>query len=230
MRSPETIRVLLVDDHPTMLWGLERLIQGERPRMEVAGVAGNGEQALALARDTAVDVVLLDLDLGEEDGRPLIARLGAQPRPPAILVFTANANPAVHREVVLAGASGVLTKNQHAPTVLKAIERAASGELWLDRTLTRQVVETLRTEAAAQDVRRNNDPADALTRREREIAAAVTAQPGASGKALAKGLSISEHTLRNHLAAIYDKLGVSSRLELLDWVHRNGLSTQDARN
>jgi DNA-binding NarL/FixJ family response regulator len=224
---PDTIRVLLVDDHPILLWGLERLINGERPRMEVVGIATSGEQALALALCTRVDVVLLDLDLGAEDGRALIARFNALPQPPAILVFTATTDAAIHREVVLAGARGVLTKNQHSEIVLKAIEHAASGEMWLDRSLSNEVIQSLRSDAASQRARGSHHPAQALTRRERQIAAAVTAHPGASGKILAKSLGISEHTLRNHLAAIYAKLGVSGRLELLDWVHRNGLTGEE---
>jgi len=220
---PDPIRVLLLDDHPMLLWALERLINGERPRMEVVGLATTGAQALALALCTRVDVVLLDLDLGGEDGLPFIARFNALPQPPAILVFTAITDPAVHREAVLAGARGVLTKTQHAEIVLKAIEHAASGEMWLERSLSNEVIQTLRSEAASQRARGSRHPAQALTSRERAVAATVTAQPAASGKMLAKRLGISEHTLRNHLAAIYAKLGISSRLELLDWVHHKGL-------
>ena len=104
-----TIRVMLVDDHPTLLWGLERLIGGQSPRMEVVASATRAEQALTEAGRHHPDVVLLDLDLDGQSGLDLLPALvqgGAR-----VLVLTSERNPQVLDKAVTLGARGVLRKD-----------------------------------------------------------------------------------------------------------------------
>lgn len=207
------IRVMLVEDHQTMLWGLERLIEGERPRMEVVGVAHTGPDAVALATRLEPDVILLDLDLGGTSSIDYLpAMLGN--RKSRALVLTGERRSAVLDAALRSGARGIVGKDAPAETLLKAIEKTHQGEIWLDRESMSRLFGGL----LEPQVQRPRDPERekqaSLTERERKIIAAVVEHSDCLNKTLASHLFISEHTLRNHLTAIYHKLGVKTRLEL----------------
>ena len=211
--APRPIRVLLVDDHPTLLWGLERLIATESTHMTVVGSASTGADALRLAQDAQPDVISLDLDLGAENGIDLIPVL-LERSPARILVFTGLSEPSVRDRAVLAGARGIVGKDEPVTNYLQAIKKVYEGELWLDRSATGRVfVELSRALSGAPK-------SDALTRisrltpREREVVRLLALEPASTVKNLAQKHALSEKTLRNHLTSIYEKLGVSTRLEL----------------
>jgi DNA-binding NarL/FixJ family response regulator len=219
--KPRPIRVMLVDDHRSVLSGLERLIDGERPVMHVVAKATSRSAALALAADARPDVVVLDLDLGGEDGLEIIAELMARGGA-HVLVLTGLRDPGIAEAAVVRGASGVVRKEEPAETLLKAIERVHRGELWLGRESMGRVLVHLRSNGAPRDA--DNDKFASLTPREREIVEQLANAPGADNRRLAARLSIGEHTLRNHLSRIYDKLGVPNRLELFLYAQRHGVS------
>lgn len=210
------ISVMLVDDHQTMLWGLSRLIDGEQPRMRVVGTADDCDQALAGAGRLRPDVILLDLDLHGRSALDILPQLLSNHVSRA-LVLTGERDPQLLDQAVLRGARGVMRKDVPAQDVLRAIERVHSGEYWLDvQTMGRVFNELM---ASCQAPRPANDaaPTDGLTPTERKVVRAVVEGRGASNKVLAERLFVTEHTLRNHLSAIYQKLGVANRLEL--YVH-----------
>lgn len=222
--KPRSIRVMLVDDHRIVLAGLEQLIDGERPKMHVVAKATTCASALVLAADARPDVVVLDLDLGGENGADIIPELikGSATR---VLVLSGARDPQVAELAVMRGASGVVRKEEPAETLLKAIERVHLGELWLGRGTIGRVVGQLRSNGGAlPPVEGANRRMGALTAREREIVEQVAADPGLDNRRLAEKLAIGEHTLRNHLSRIYDKLGVPNRLELYLYVQRHGVS------
>lgn len=220
MNKDSKITVFLVDDHRAMLWGLQRLIDGAAPRMQVVGSATTLEAALAQTEECRPHVVLLDLDVGGRSGvdaiADLIERSGAR-----VLVLTGVRDAAVHDRAVLAGACGVVTKESLSDTILKAIEKAAAGEVWLDRAATGRMFMELSRRNGASAVA----PFDALTPREREIVREMTVDAAATTKAIAARLGITERTLRNHLSSIYEKLGVSTRVELWAFANRTNLAT-----
>jgi two-component system nitrate/nitrite response regulator NarL len=226
-KSPGTIRVMLVDDHRSILWGLQRLIDGEMPRMTVVATASRPEEALQELARHEVDVVLLDLDLGGSDGVGLIpalrSRSGAR-----VLILTGLRDTSVHDRAVLAGACGVIMKEDKAETILKAIEKAYVGEVWLDRTATGRIFLELsrRSEASAAQLEESRH--STLTPREREIVVEMASDASATTRMIAQKLFISEHTLRNHLTSIYEKLAVSSRLELWAYANKHGLARKSA--
>jgi DNA-binding NarL/FixJ family response regulator len=120
------------------------------------------------------------------------------------------------------GASGLVQKEEPAETLLRAIEKVHQGELWLDRATTGRVfVELSRSKEPDPEERR----IASLTAREREIVIQLATDPGADNRRLAEKLHIGEHTLRNHLTRIYDKLGVLNRLELYVYAQRHGLDS-----
>jgi DNA-binding NarL/FixJ family response regulator len=121
-KQKEPIRVLLVDDHDQVLWGLSKLIDGEKPRMTVAGTARTVAQALAALRDKRPDVVVLDLFLGDESSFEHLPALRASGA--AILVLTGARDAEMHRRAMQGGARTVVLKEEPAEVLLYEIERA----------------------------------------------------------------------------------------------------------
>ena len=217
---PPSIRVMLVDDQRTVLRGLELLVESARPAMCVVGSASSAADARNLCSRVAVDLVLLDLDLGEASGSDLIPELIAM-GVPSVLVLTGLNDSEAHRQAVLAGARGVVHKEAPPEVLLKAIAKVHAGELWIDRVSTRWIVTTL-NDRLAEQLRSSREPRLAtLTRREREIIVAICSHAGSPARTIAAMLAITEHTLRNHLTSIYEKLGVATRLELFEFAHRH---------
>lgn len=213
MLAETTIRVMLIDDHKTMLWGLARLIEGESARMEVVGTASSCDEALAQIGQLAPDVILLDLDLGGKcslDILPALLENGVS----RALILTGTREQATLDQAVLQGARGVVRKDASAELVLKAIEKVHQGELWLDREMLGRVFGEFMHPVAARKPDPEAEKNATLTAKERKIIDTIAEGSGTLNKALAQRLFISEHTLRNHLTSIYHKLGVSNRLEL----------------
>ena len=202
-----TIRVAIIDDHPSITWGFERLIASEMPRMSPVGTAHDLGSARRLLRDARPDIALLDLDLDGESGTTLIAEFADDAI--RFLVLTGMRDENARQDAVRAGARGVLSKGEQPATIIRAIDRVHAGELWLDRARTGELVDSLRRQA-----RSAVDPFAALTPRERQIVAAALEHNGAPNKLIAEHLGIGENTLRNALSTIYAKTGVSNRLQL----------------
>lgn len=219
------IRVVLVDDHRSVLWGLTKLIQSVAPRMEVAQAVTCSADALAAVEKHQPNIVLLDLDLGKEKGFPLIAKICKLG--PKVLILTGTVDPEIQQHAVIAGASGVVCKSEPAEVILQAVQQVCKGELWLDRNSTARVFDAIRnkTHAGGPDT----DPSSrTLTASERKIIAAVAAHKSNPNKYIADELNISGHTLRNHLASIYSKLGIHRRLDLVLYAMENGLDKREA--
>jgi two-component system nitrate/nitrite response regulator NarL len=220
------IRVMLVDDHKTMLWGLHRLIEGEQTGMEVVATATSCAEARARLAACAPDVVLLDLDLDGQCSLELLPELLASGST-RVLVFTGSRDQALLDRAVRDGARGLLQKDAPAETVLEAIARVHEGDMWIDHAvMTRLLSEMQRPAARKPD-------ADAvklasLTQREHKIIQAIVQGNGALNRSLAQSLFISEHTLRNHLVSIYKKLDVANRLELYVYAVKHQLGADEA--
>ena len=219
--SGQAIQVLLVDDHQTVLWGLQQLIGSRYPEMAVAGTSSRAEDALHLARTLQPDVILLDMDLGDDDGNELIPQLQACCTA-KILILTGVRDDARTDEAVLRGARGVVKKEAAADVVLKAIASVHRGELWLDRVTTARVFQSQQQRDQQQAARKSTMAL--LTPKERDIVRKVVEHSGVNNRELAKLLFMREHTLRNHLSSIYQKLNVDSRLKLYVYAVKHGLA------
>jgi two-component system, NarL family, nitrate/nitrite response regulator NarL len=223
------IRVFLADDHRVTLWGLQQLIESARPEMEVAGTALTRAELVAHPALADTDLLLLDLDLGGEDGCSALADVQRR-CPGRVLVLTADEDVAHHRQAVMQGARGVLHKSESADTVLRAIRKVHEGEIWLHRNIVAELLGQLTGRSSAPPPA--TDPASqriaCLTPREREIITEMVHMSGRKQLAVADALGMSEHTLRNHLTAIYAKLGVHGRLELHLFATEHGLSARTA--
>jgi len=206
------IRILLVNSHQIVLWGLEKLINAESPQMEIVGKAANSLEAIQLAREKKPDIVLLDLYLGKEKGMDLIPDLLREGHI-HVIIFTEIHDQAAVDKAVFNGARGVIYKEEPTQTILKAIEKVHSGELWLDRcTIGRIFIHFVR--AGQKPIDSITKKITALTRKERAIVNAFANEAGASNKKIAQKLCISEQTLRNHLTSIFSKLEITNRFDL----------------
>jgi two-component system nitrate/nitrite response regulator NarL len=228
-RAQGTIRVMLVDDHQTMLWGIEQLIRGEAPRMEVIGAARNSDEALALAASLAPDVILLDVDLNGRcsvDILPALITNGVS----KVLLLTGTSDQDTLDRAVRCGARGILHKRAAPAEVLKAIEKVNGGELWLDHVALGRVLGHFMNPVATPKPDPDAHRRASLTAKERKVVQAVVEGNGALNKAIAQQLFISEYTLRNHLTSIYQKLHVANRLELYVYAVKHGLGQAGAES
>lgn len=216
-----TIRILLVDDHKTMLWGLERLIQAEGDAFQLVGSASDGVEAKALCAEFKPDIVLLDLDLkgsSSIDFLPALIENGTS----KVVILSANRDQATLAAAVKAGARGVVSKEAPTDDVLAAVRKVHGGELWLDQTLMQALLGQLVAPSPKADPEAQRIAL--LTAREREVIGMIVQGKGALNKDLAERAFISERTLRNHLTTIYQKLDVANRLELYVYATKHGLS------
>jgi len=192
-----------------------------QPAMEVVGVAGNRAAAFEMTKSEAPDVILLDLDLGNEDGLSFLAELRETSENTRILILTGLNDSDTHRQAVRLGASGVVLKQHAAETLIKAIEKVHAGELWLDRSTIGSLLREMTKEGADEQ-----NPEDAkiasLTARERQVIGLIA--EGLKNRQIAERLFISETTVSHHLSSIFSKLGVSDRLELVIYAFGNNLA------
>jgi two-component system, NarL family, nitrate/nitrite response regulator NarL len=213
------IRILLIDDHVVVRTGLRVLIES-KPWMLVVGEADGRAEALTVVQQSQPDVILLDLDLGNESGLDLLPDLLHSRSGVRVLLFTGMRDPAIHRQAVRLGASGVVLKDTSLATVTKAIEKVYAGEVWLERSMVASVLNELVPRHGYDD-----SPAawiSALTTREREIIALIG--EGLKNTEIASRLNLSEATVRNHLTSIFGKLRVGDRVELVVFAYRHRLA------
>lgn len=215
------IRVLLVDDHTVVRAGLRMIIESQ-PEMQMAGEAGNRAEALALVAKEQPDIILLDLDLGDDNGMDIITELLAAANHARIIVLTGLRSPEVHRQAVMLGAMGVVPKEKATATLISAIQRVQAGDAWLDPATMAGVLGEMSRAGKAK----SHDPEAAkiatLTNREREVITLIG--EGLKNKEIADRLFISETTVRHHLTSIFDKLDVNDRVELLIYAYKHALA------
>jgi len=215
------IRVMLVDAHRIVLSGLERLIDDEKPDLQVVATATECVAAVELAAAAKPDVIVVDVELATEKDAGVVPSL-INGRNARVLVLS-GARDGKHERAVLRGACGVVHKDDTPEQLIKAIRKVHEGELWLDRSATGRLFVELSRQKAPSAV----DAALAsLTEREHDVVRTLVKQPGADNKTLANSLHIGEHTLRNHLSRIYDKLGLPNRLELYVFAQRHAAQLQ----
>src|SRR5713101_472371 len=197
MQNPikEPIRILLVADHVIVRAGLRMLIENHKG-LVVVGEAGTRIDALAIAAREQPQVILLDLDMGNESGLDFLRELLDAAAGARVVMLTGVRDPEAHRRAVHLGAMGLVLKDKAAEVLIKAIEKVHAGEVWLDRSLTASVL----SERSQADLGRKVDPdrekVASLTDREREIVRLVC--QGLKNKQIADKLFISDATVRNH--------------------------------
>ena len=194
------ISVLIVDDHPVVRRGLRVLLE-VAGGVEVAGEAGDGDTALALAAEHTPDVILLDLKLPGVDGIAVLAALKARDSAARVLVLTSATEPALASLALRSGAAGLLYKDVDPDALVRAIRSVHDGHLLLAADAAGTLVHAASQAASL----------DALTGREREVLAELAR--GRSNREIARALRISEKTVKAHVSSVLAKLGVQDRTQ-----------------
>jgi DNA-binding NarL/FixJ family response regulator len=206
-KAKPVVRILVADDHAIFRDGLRKLLEGADD-VEIIGEASNGVEATKMLAKLKPDILLLDLRMPEKDGLGVLEEINFDTIQTRVIVLTAAEDD---RDVVRAmrlGARGVVLKQSASDLLLKSIRKVADGEIWLDNRMTAEVIDAFKKSAEAGQ--RREKPL--LSDREKEIVQLVA--QGFRNREIGEKLFISEQTVKNHLHNIFDKLGVSDRLEL----------------
>jgi DNA-binding NarL/FixJ family response regulator len=195
------ISVLIVDDHPVVRRGLRVLLEVQ-DGIEVAGEAGDGATALALAAEQDPDVILLDLKLPGMDGIAVLGELRVRNSAARVLVLTSATEPASASLAMRSGAAGVVYKDVDPDALVRAIRSVHDGHL----LLAPEAADALARSAGAAVA-----GIDALTAREREVLAEIA--KGRSNREIARALGIAEKTVKAHVSSVLAKLGVQDRTQ-----------------
>jgi len=198
-------RILLLDDHALFRAGLSRLVEGE-PDLEMTAHCATLAEAIEIVRQKPIDVVLLDYDLGKENGFEFIARareLGFEGR---FLIVTAGMSDAESVHAVRLGVSGIFPKHSSPALLAQAIRKVMAGETWLDQSSIQALVE-------ATQMREAPGLRKPFTERENQVLQGVF--EGLSNKEIGVRLDISESSVKAALQQLFQKTGVRSRSQLV---------------
>ncbi len=210
--NTSSIKVQVIDSQQIALWGIQQLVNLDS-RYTVSATTKNSAEALKAAVQYKPDVIILEPELDNEDGLALIPVLLEKTKA-KIIVYTGSKNPKILDEAVVRGARGIINKTEPTDTLLKAIEKIHLGELWLNRNATSRILMQIAQANSPIELSTEQKKLKTLTVKEEKVTRAIQMYSENTLKEIADKLHISEHTLRNHLASTYDKLGVRNRLEL----------------
>jgi DNA-binding NarL/FixJ family response regulator len=204
------IRILVADDHPIFRDGLRKLLEAEAD-FKVIGEASDGEEAVKLANELKPDVLLLDLAMPRQPGLDALRELTAAAAPVRTILLTVAIEKSQLVEALQLGARGVVLKETSTELLLKSIRSVVAGQYWVGREAVTDLVRVLR-DLIPQAGEEAKKKAFGLTPRELEIVSAIVL--GFTNRDVARKFNISEDTVKHHLTNIFDKVGVSNRLEL----------------
>ena len=204
------LRIVVADDHEIFRDGLRQLLEAE-PDLHVIGEASNASQAVSITRALSPDILLLDVAMPRESGLDALRELATSPGPTRVILLTAGIDRPDIVKALQLGARGLVLKESATVLLLEAIRTVMAGEYWVGRETVSDLVVALRALTKESD-RSELELNFGLTAREVQITALVVA--ATSNKEIAHTLGITEKTVKHHLTHIFDKLGVSSRLEL----------------
>lgn len=225
-KTSNTIRILTADDHPIFRHGLRALLEAE-PDFEVVGEAADGNEVLEMVPRLKPDILLLDLAMPNMAGMEALRELSASSTPSASAMHIVLLTVAIEKrqivEALQLGAHGIVLKDAAAQLLIKALRAVLLGQYWVGRESVADLVQYLRRISSPAPQQRAGAPP--LTAREGQILSAVVA--GLTNREIAEKLSISEDTVKHHLSRIFDKVGVSHRLELAMFAVNHGLVPMD---
>jgi len=212
------ISVLVVDDDPLVRSALS-LMLGGHPDVHVVGEAADGRAGIAAARGLRPDVVLMDIRMPVLDGLAATIELRGQADPPHVIVLTTfDADDYVLRALA-SGADGFLLKDTPPPEILEAIRRVAGGDPMLSPSVTRRLIQQVAPPDSSRSALAQERLAG-LTERERDVALAVGR--GLSNAEIAGELYLSVPTVKAHVSRLFEKLGVTNRVQIAIVVHDAG--------
>ena len=210
------IRIVIADDHPIVLNGLEGVFKHE-PDLEVAGKCVNGDETLASVRAHKPHVLVVDLRMPGKDGLEVARILHDEGNPTKVVIMSGELSDEETLEALRVGVKGVVLKELAPQLIAQCVRRVHSGGQWLDARASGRALETLlRRESAIREAARSLTP--------REIDLVKLAGQGMRNKEISEQLDIGEGTVKAHLHNIYKKLDIESRVELVLYAREKGIS------
>jgi len=213
-----SVRVLLADDQALVRAGF-RMIIDDQDDMQVVGEAGDGQQAVHLAKRTRPHVVLMDIRMPNMDGIEATKQLAAQPEAPRIVILTTFDLDEYVYHALTAGASGFLLKDLPPAELVAAIRAVAAGDALLAPPITRRLIEQFVRRQPAPDLTRL---LDALSDRELDVLRLIA--QGRSNAEIAGALLLGESTIKTHVGHLLDKLTLRDRVQLAIFAYESGLA------
>ena len=207
-RTPEPIRIAVADDHPIFRDGLRKLLSLECD-FEVVAEARDGTEVVDILAEVEPDVLLLDLHMPRRDGIETLNGINHHRLKTKVIVLTASEDPDQHVRALKQGASGIVLKQSATKLLAESIRKVHQGGVWLDAKGTAALMDHF---SGPTDDPTEGPKNPTLSSREKEIIALVA--QGLKNKEIAGKLYVAEQTVKNHLHKIFDKLGVSARIEL----------------
>jgi DNA-binding NarL/FixJ family response regulator len=206
MTAPTPIRILLVDDHTLFRDSVARLLAGE-PDFAVVGACATSSEALRVISQAAVDVLLLDFDLGQENGADLLRRLHEAGFAGRVLVVTAGVTPQETAELLRGGVAGIFLKHDPPASLCRSIRDVAAGQVCFEQDLLNRAVRTMSGESG------RSRSTTQLTERERQVLSFVL--DGLTNKEIADRLAVSESAVKGTLQQLFAKASVRTRSQLV---------------
>ncbi|MCJ7548438.1 MAG: response regulator transcription factor [Anaerolineae bacterium] len=216
----EPLRILLADDHVLFRTGVATVL-ASRPDMEVVGEARDGLEAIALARETMPDIILMDIAMPRCSGLEATRRIKNEMPYVKVVIITVSVNDEDLFEAIKCGAQGYLIKDLKTRQLLDVIEGVAKGEAFLSGVIAAKILQEF--QKPAEDVVRRSEAIEPLTGREIEVLGLVV--EGRANREIASALVISESTVKNHLRNILGKLHLRNRIQAAVYAVREGLVT-----
>ena len=215
-----SIRVMIVDDHEVVRSGLKAILELEDD-LEVVGEASSGSESVQKVPLLNPHLVLMDVRMEEMSGIEACRLIKSAHPQVNVLMLTSFGEEEAVMASIMAGASAYLLKNVGRAELIRAIGGVAAGKNLLDPAVTKRVMERLAQLTAKEEVREIED----LSQREKEVLALIAR--GDTNRTIAEQLVISEHTARNHVSRILDKLGLTRRSEAAVFAVRHGLTKEE---
>ena len=210
------IRLVLVDDHPLIVRGLQALFAAE-PEFEVVAACLTSAEGVAAVRTYRPDIVLLDIRMPDLDGFGVLRALNGDTTSPRVVLLTADIDEPATLEALRLGVHGIVLKDMPSPQLLECLRRVHAGEHWVEqRSVGRALAGFVQREAALREISR------VLTARELEVVRMVAG--GLRSAGIAKKLHVSEGTVKTHLHRIYEKLRVDGRVALILLAREKGIA------
>jgi DNA-binding NarL/FixJ family response regulator len=218
-KEGELIRIVIADDHPIFRDGLRKLLTLEDD-FRVVAEARDGKEVLEILEEVQPDILLLDLKMPGLDGLTALQKLQNSRTKTKVIVLTASEDKNQFVQAMKFGTCGIVLKQTATELLIKSIRKVHAGEIWLDSHTTAAVMRQFSSPMDSAPLGSRDRDRSPLSQREREIVVLVA--QGFKNKEMAEKMFISEQTVKNHLHNIFDKLGVSDRLELaLYAIHKN---------
>lgn len=210
MVSKRPIRCLLAEDHAVVREGLRQLLAKERD-VRIVGDVGDGRAAIALAKESAVDIVIMDVSMPDLNGIEATRQIRSLPNGPRVLCLSVHSEPGVVSAMLEAGANGYILKTSASQDLIEAVRVVAAGGTYLSPAIVKTVAGRWTDEAGPR-----------LTQREREVLQLIA--DGLHTKEIADRLKISIKTVFTHREKIMRKLGLQSNVDLARFALRQGIS------